>query len=53
MNRYIARTILKKGLSPIVPLFDYTKSPKIKWSDKESWITNENCNFKRYSDKTI
>lgn len=47
MNRYIAKTLLEKGFSPIIPLLNYTKSPRVKWSDQNSWIEKD-FDLKKY-----
>ena len=53
MNRFIYKTLIDKGLTPIVPLFNYKKAPKVSWSDKATWITKQGYDFSVYSDKNI
>ena len=53
MNRFIYKTLIDKGLTPIVPLFNYKKNPIVTWSDKATWITEQGYDFSTYSDKNI
>lgn len=46
-------SILGRGLTPIVPLFNYNKMPTIKWNDKANWIIEKDYDFKKYSKKNI
>ncbi|CAI3541415.1 phage/plasmid primase, P4 family [Clostridium neonatale] len=50
-DNYIS--LVDRGLTPIVPLFDYKKVPVIKWNDKDNWITTKEYDFKQYSNKNI
>ncbi|NFG22407.1 DNA primase [Clostridium botulinum] len=47
-------SIVDRGLIPIVPLFNYSKVPTIKWNDKDNWITSKEYVFEdKYSNKNI
>lgn len=47
-------SIIDRGFTPIVPLFNYSKIPAIKWKDKKNWITTkeESLNKKYAKDTT-
>lgn len=47
-------SIVDRGLIPIVPLFNYSKVPTIKWNDKNNWITSKEYIFEeKYPNKNI
>lgn len=46
-------SLVDRGLIPIVPLFNYSKIPNIKWSNKDNWITTKEYDFKQYSNRNI
>lgn len=47
-------SIVDRGLIPIVPLFNYSKIPTIKWNNKNNWITSKEYEFeKKYPGKNI
>lgn len=47
-------SIVDRGLIPIVPLFNYSKVPMIKWKDEANWITTKEYKFEdEFSNKKI
>lgn len=53
MYKKYLEALENKGLMPIIPLFDYSKIPNIKWKDEDNWITKKEDDLNRYSNKNI
>lgn len=46
-------SLIDRGFTPIVPLFNYSKIPTIKWKEKDNWIKTKEDFFNKKYEKDI